>query len=208
MTRLLIAGAGGHGTVVAEAAADAGNWEEIAFLDDNVSLTSVLDFQVVGTIEQLDVFANDETEVIVAIGDNRRRLELSDHITQQGIALATVIHPTACVSQSAAIAAGTVLCAGVIVNARAQVGRGCILNTGCTIDHDCSIEDGAHISPGANLSGGVIVGECAWIGTGSAIIGGVLIGKDAIVGAGAAVVEDVADGETVGGVPARRLKKQ
>ena len=208
MKRLFIIGAGGHGAVVAEAAAAMERWEEILFLDDNKPADSVVGYPVIGEIESLFTLANNDMEVIVAIGDNRRRLSFCDELFGKDIQLATVIHPTACISPSAVISSGTVLFAGTIVNARANLGRACILNTGATVDHDCVIKNGAHISPGANLAGEVTIGECAWIGIGSAIKEGVNVGRDVIVGAGSAVVSDVADGETIGGVPARRLKTQ
>lgn len=209
MTRLLIiGGGGGHGAVVAEAAAESGRWSEIIFLDDNVSETQVLEFPIVGTLSELSDFLDENTETLVAIGDNRRRLELLDLISRNGSALATVIHPTAYISRSAKIASGTVACAGVVVNARASIGSGCILNTGATIDHDCVIARGAHISPGANLAGIVKVGECSWVGIGASVKEEITIGRDSIVGAGAAVVADVGDGVSVGGVPARILRSR
>lgn len=51
---------------------------------------------------------------------------------------------------------------------------------------------------------GPTIGEGAFIGTGAKIIGPVRIGEQAKVGAGAVVIEDVPDGATVVGVPARR----
>ena len=51
------------------------------------------------------------------------------------------------------------------------------------------------------------VGRRAAIGSGAIILGGVRIGMDAIVGAGAVVTRDVADGQTVAGVPARVLTR-
>jgi sugar O-acyltransferase (sialic acid O-acetyltransferase NeuD family) len=205
MTRLLIVGAGGHGAVVAEAAAEAGKWSEIVFLDDDGSKAQVLEFPILGTSGEMSSFLDSDTEVFVAIGDNRRRLELLRSISEKNTVLATVIHPTATISPSAAISAGTVACAGVIVNARATVGLGCILNTAATIDHDCAIADGVHVSPGANLGGIVRVGSCTWIGIGSSVREGTRIGSDSLIGAGSAVVSDVADSVTVGGVPARVL---
>jgi sugar O-acyltransferase (sialic acid O-acetyltransferase NeuD family) len=206
--QLLIVGAGGHGAVTAEAAAAIGRWKEILFLDDDSSLGTVLEYPVAGAVNQLFALAEQNSEVIVAIGDNRKRLSLCNEITAKGLKLATVIHPNACISPSATILPGTLVCAGAIVNARATLGRACILNTGATVDHDCVIEDGVHISPGANLAGNVSVGECTWIGIGSAIKEGVKVGRDVVAGAGSAIISDVDDGETVGGVPARRLNKQ
>ena len=45
----------------------------------------------------------------------------------------------------------------------------------------------------------------ASIGSGAVILGGVTVGRGARIGAGAVVTRDVADGEVVAGVPARRL---
>jgi sugar O-acyltransferase (sialic acid O-acetyltransferase NeuD family) len=194
--------------VIAEAAAENGRWREILFLDDDESLDSVIDFPVVGRAEEISSLAIEDSELVVAIGDNPKRLGLTEEIARSGLRLATVIHPTACISRSASIAPGTVACAGSIVNARAEVGRACILNTGATIDHDCVLEDGVHVSPGANLAGNVQVGRCAWIGIGASVREGVAIGRDSIVGAGAAVVSDVGNALMVGGVPAKELTKR
>lgn len=205
MSRLFVIGAGGHGAVVAEAAADSGNWKEIYFLDDDESADAILGFPVAGTTEMMSSLAGEDAAFVVAIGDNRRRLELCEGINRNGLRLATVVHPDATVSRSASIGAGTVVCAGVIVNARAKIGLACILNTGSTIDHDCRLGDGVHVSPGANLAGTVHVGQCTWVGIGAAVREGVTIGQDTIVGAGSAVVCDLADAVTVAGVPARAL---
>ena len=206
MTRLVIIGCGGHGAVVAEAAAEAGHWSEILFLDDAPSSDRVLDYRVAGRLDLLEDLLDDRTQVVVAIGDNRKRLQLTEKIPEYGDRAATVIHPKACISRSASISAGTVVCAGVIVNARATLSPSCIVNTAATIDHDCVLGAGAHISPGANLAGEVTVADCAWVGIGAVVKEGIRIGSDAVVGAGAAVVSDVDDGDVVGGVPARSLK--
>jgi UDP-2-acetamido-3-amino-2,3-dideoxy-glucuronate N-acetyltransferase len=47
------------------------------------------------------------------------------------------------------------------------------------------------------------VGDRASLGSGAIVLGGVTIGPGALIGAGAVVTRDVADGETVAGVPAR-----
>jgi sugar O-acyltransferase (sialic acid O-acetyltransferase NeuD family) len=208
LSQLLIIGAGGHGAVVAEAAAETGNWSEIAFLDDNLSGEILPGLTVEGTVADLVQKANKNAEVIVAVGENRKRIELLDTVSDFQCRIATVVHPASTVSPSATIGEGSVLFGNVVVNARATIGRGAILNTACTIDHDCLLEDGVHVSPGANLAGNVRVGRYAWIGIGSAVREGVTIGKGAIVGAGAAVVSDVPDGVTVGGVPARVLSEK
>ncbi|MNJ71095.1 UDP-N-acetylbacillosamine N-acetyltransferase [compost metagenome] len=86
-----------------------------------------------------------------------------------------------------------------------RIGPGSILNTGCSVDHDCVLGTAVHISPGARLAGGVKVGDLSWVGIGASVRQLVRIGSDVIVGAGAAVTTDVADAQTVVGVPARTL---
>ena len=208
MRRLFVIGAGGHGAVVADAADESGHWDEIGFLDDDESRDAVLGFPVVGTTDKISSLAGAGAEFVVAVGNNRDRLDLCNLIVEKGLRLATVVHPAACVSKSASISSGAVACAGAIINARAKVGRACIVNTGATIDHDCVLEDGVHVSPGANLAGTVRVRRRTWIGIGSSVREGVTIGCDSIVGAGSAVVNDIGDALTVGGVPAKILTQR
>ena len=191
---------------MAEAATESGRWGGIEFVDDKLVGSRVLDIPVVSTVRKMADHLDSSTEVLVALGNNVRRLELLKDIAGSGATLATVIHPAAQISRSASIGAGCAVFAGVIVNARAKIGAGAILNTGAIVDHDCVIGEGVHISPGANLAGEVAIGDRSWIGIGAAVREGMTIGSDCIVGAGAAVVTVVADGTTVGGVPARILK--
>lgn len=53
-----------------------------------------------------------------------------------------------------------------------------------------------------------LVKQRASLGTGAVILPGLTIGVEAIVGAGAVVTQDVPDGATVVGNPARLLEKQ
>lgn len=53
----------------------------------------------------------------------------------------------------------------------------------------------------------VRIGADAWIGAGAIILPGVVIGDGAIVGAGAVVAQGVAPRTTVGGIPAKPLRR-
>lgn len=77
----------------------------------------------------------------------------------------------------------------------------------CTLGHEAVVRRGAVIMPGVNISGGVDVGEGAMIGTGAQVLQYLKVGARAQVGAGAVVTRDVADGDTVVGVPARSKSK-
>jgi acetyltransferase-like isoleucine patch superfamily enzyme len=89
-----------------------------------------------------------------------------------------------------------------------RVGRGAVISPGVTLltHADPGSEHGsplADIHPPSTAP--IDIGAFAWVGARSLILPGVSIGSRAIVAAGAVVIHDVPDGETWGGVPARRL---
>jgi acetyltransferase-like isoleucine patch superfamily enzyme len=67
--------------------------------------------------------------------------------------------------------------------------------------------DGVHLCPGVTLAGNVTVRDRAWVGIGSCVIQGVTVGEDSIVGAGSAVTRDGRPSATVGGCPAKEIKR-
>lgn len=207
MTGLLIAGAGGHAKVIAEAAAAMAQWRAIAFLDDTYpAVRQLLGWPIIGTIADAEYHRRDYPDLALGIGDNERRLEWLKRMADLGFRLPAIVHPRAYVSASAELGPGTVVFAQAAVNASARIGKGTIINTGATIDHDCILAEGVHVSPGAHLAGEVRIGRCSWIGIGAAVIQRVMIGENVMIGAGSAVIHDMADGVTAVGVPARMIK--
>jgi sugar O-acyltransferase (sialic acid O-acetyltransferase NeuD family) len=208
---LVIIGAGGHASVVADAAQCAHEWRHISFFDDRwPALATHAGLEVVGNLdalrERLSLGWPGDTELVVAVGDNTARMRLSMEFSSAGARLATVVHPSAVVSASATLGAGTVVFARAVVNPACVIGKSCIVNTGAVVDHNANIGDGVHICPGVALAGNVSVGELTWVGIGSCVIQGVRIGARATVGAGAAVIRNVEAGATVVGNPARKIR--
>ena len=205
MRDLAVFGASGHGKVVADMAECLG-WR-VSFFDDGIeagTLTSV--WPVLGGTEALLASMTRFDGVVVAIGNNRVRLEKLRVIEDAGGTLVSLIHPGASVSRHANLGAGTVVMAGAVINVDASLGKGCIVNTGATIDHDCILGDGVHVSPGANVAGTVNIGTGSWVGIGAAVRQLINIGKFCSIGAGAVVIGDVPDGLTVAGVPAAEIR--
>jgi sugar O-acyltransferase (sialic acid O-acetyltransferase NeuD family) len=203
--KLVIAGAGGHGRVVADAAVASGVYTDVQFLDDrhpNVVLQE--GWRVTGVLDDLARLPTANTAFVPAFGDASLRLRILAGAVQLGFECPAVIHPAATVSRFAEIGRGSVVFAGAVVNVGARVGDGCILNTGATIDHDCTLADGVHVCPGAHLAGNVSLGRRTWFGIGAVAKQAITIGDDVIVGAGAVVLEDVSNGSTVLGNPARK----
>jgi len=206
MSKLAILGASGHGKVVADTALQAG-WEEIVFFDDAwPEFHKNGSYLVKGNTESL-LSSSEFDGVVVAIGNNQLRLKQTQILLDAGFNLPTLVHPRAYVADDVVIDAGSVLFAGSVVQPGTRLGKAVIVNTGATIDHDCTIAEGVHIAPGAHLAGGVSVSELTWIGIGASINQYLNIGANVTIGAGAAVINELADGLTVIGVPARALKK-
>jgi sugar O-acyltransferase (sialic acid O-acetyltransferase NeuD family) len=205
MNRLAILGASGHGKVVADTAECCG-WRGIEFFDDAwPQVSSIGQWPVVGTTQDLLQRVQEFDGVLIAIGNNSVRRSKIDQLKASGAHMPSLVHPSSVISRYAKIGAGTVVFASAVVNAYATVGEGAILNTGCSVDHDCDLGLCVHISPGARLAGSVNIGDGSWIGIGACVRQMVRIGSNVMVGAGAAVVCDISDNSTVTGVPARAI---
>lgn len=203
MNRLAILGASGHGKVVADSAECAG-WKEIDFYDDawpKVEFNGV--WRVVGNTDALLNNLAKYDGVVIAIGHNSTRLKKYKELVSHGATLVNIIHPGAQLSQYIELGVGNVVMAGAVINVGSKLGDNCIINTGAIVEHDCMLADGVHISPGAHLAGGVIIGNSSWIGIGANILQCVSIESDVIVGAGSVVINDIKEGCTVVGIPAK-----
>lgn len=202
--KLLIIGASGHGKVIADIALKMNKWQSVAFLDDDDTIKKSIGLEVIGKTSDAFKYKN-KAEFFVAIGNNTTRERIQEHLEENGLELATLIHPNAVIGIDVVIGTGTVVMPGAVINCCSIIGKGCIINSSSSVDHDNVIEGYVHVSPGANLAGTVTVGKGSWIGIGSSISNNVRICKGCIVGAGAVVVKDITESGTYIGVPVRRI---
>lgn len=208
MNKIAIYGGGGHGKVVAELVELAGN-NKVFFFDEQWPSASLNEhWPLVGDFASLVDAISDYDGVIVAIGNNRVRLEKTNYLIKIGAPLKTFIHPTACISHYSEIGLGSVIMAHAVVNPFVTVGNAVIINTAATIDHDSTLSDGVHICPGVHLAGAVNVGNEVMIGIGAQVIQGINIEFRATVGAGANVLLDVDPHTTVVGNPAKLISRK
>ena len=203
---LVIWGASGHATVVADIVRLQGEFALIGFIDDLHPArhnTTFCGARILGGREQLDILRGQGVEyIILGFGDCEARLELSELVRKKGFRLASAIHPGATVAADVPIGDGSVITAGAVVNPGSKIGENVIVNTCASVDHECVIEDGVHISPGVHLGGRVKVGRGAWIGIGATVKDRVSIGARSVIGAGAVVIDDIPDDIVAHGVPA------
>jgi UDP-perosamine 4-acetyltransferase len=180
--------------IVPAAVADPAGWEG----DGHVSVYRD-DDEAIAAARSLGAAA------VVAIGDAEVRLQLLARLEIAGVPRPPLVGATATVSTRAYVGPGTVVLEHAHVGPGAALGRGVIVNTGAVLEHDAVAADGVHVGPRATLAGAARCGECVFVGTGAVVLPAVAIGRRARVGAGAVVIADVAPGDTVVGVPARRI---
>jgi serine O-acetyltransferase len=82
---------------------------------------------------------------------------------------------------------------GVVINSRVQGGRN------VTLEHLVTI--------GAEKDESPVLGDDVFVGAGAKIIGAVRIGSRVRIGANAVVVDDIPDGATAVGIPARIVRR-
>jgi sugar O-acyltransferase (sialic acid O-acetyltransferase NeuD family) len=209
--KILIFGAGGHGIVVADIIRTmCSAQKEVSirgFLDDDADLfgKTIFGFPVLGSVDQLAVYPDDD--IIVAVGENSIRKKIVERVKQQGGNFFTAVHPKAIVSDSSEISEGCMVCAGVVVNPEARIGKHVILNTGSSVDHHNNIGNFVHLAPGVHLGGNVTINEGTMVGIGSSIIPSIKIGKWAMIGAGSVVTRDVDEKMVACGNPARSVSR-
>jgi UDP-perosamine 4-acetyltransferase len=207
--QVVILGAGGHGKVVLDIIRAQGDCEPVGFVDADTRLTGtkVGGLPVFGPLNVLPRLRQQKvTHAIVAIGDNRTRLRYAGAVEGEGFELINAIHPTAFVSPTARLGRNVAICPNASIITEARLADAVIINTGAIVEHECEIGEAVHVAPAACVAGRARVGAFAFIGMGAHIIQCLSVGDGATVGAGAVVLEDVPDGATVVGVPARVVK--
>lgn len=210
---VIIVGAGGHATVIADALLAAGRCV-LGFTDPDVKRHG-------GTLCGLPVLGDDtvlarHTPQTLALANGiggagnpdaaALRRSVQQRLEANGWQFVTVRHPAAIVSPFARIGNASQLLAASIVQAGADVGEGCIVNTAAIVEHDVALGSWSHVAPRAVVCGNVVIGERCHIGAGSVVRQALRLANDTIVGAGAVVVKDCPQGGLFVGVPARRLK--
>ena len=208
LNRILIWGASGHASVVADIDRAEAKFEIAGLIDDlNPSPRAMAFGQVQGGRTELPkLLASGVRHILIGIGDNAVRAKLAAHAESLGFQLAQAIHPRATFATGLAVGKGTVAMAGAVINPGTRVGNNVIINTGASVDHDCLVGDGVHICPGTHVAGNVAIGEGTFVGIGSAVRDRVRIGSRCVIGAGSVVVGDLPDDVLAYGNPARMMR--
>lgn len=156
---LLIVGAGDLGQAVAEIAFASGAYQNIAFLDDAPNQSKQEQAQIIGRIDNLQLFTGLYSHTIVAIGNNQKRREIRLQIKKTDMVEPVIIHPSAVISPTVAIGNGTIVRENVVLSRKVRIGEGVILNIGVLVDHNCVIGDNTHLPMGTIVRNNVQIPE-------------------------------------------------
>lgn len=147
-------------------------------------------------------------------------IRLNDVKLGEGVRLFSFVNAYGCeIGDETRVGAFVEIQKGVKVGRRCKISSHSFLCEGVTVEDNVFIGHGVMFIndkfPRATNEDGSPQTEADWtvipitikkgasIGSNATILAGVTIGENALVGAGAVVTKDVADGETVAGVPAR-----
>jgi serine O-acetyltransferase len=125
----------------------------------------------------------------------RLPLKLGYHLAQKLVEVTTGIR----IPASCDIGPGLVVghFGAVILHPRVQMGRDCSLGQDTTIG-----------TRGNGATGVPVIGDGVYFGTGCRVLGAIRVGANAAIGANAVVLQDVPDGATAVGVPARIIHRR
>jgi acetyltransferase EpsM len=214
MTKCIVIAAGGHAReIAAYLLDDLGTSDRFVGAFDDAFSEPIPwhGSHLIGAINDLPAFCASHPEVsyIIAVGNNSIRKKIALRIEAMAIpnlAPFTVRHSSAWTGHAVSVGEGSLLAPNSIVTTAAKIGRHCILNVKASVSHDCEIGDFCNINPNATLCGDVKLGEGCYVGAGATIIEKRKIGAWTTIGAGAVVTQDLPDGVTAVGIPARIIK--
>lgn len=208
MNKIYIVGAGGFGRELLWWIKDINKikptWEIAGFLDDDPHALDQYecDYKVVGTIK--DWQPEEDEEFALALGSPALKHKIVKILKDKGAKFATVIHPTAMVSEFAHYGEGFIMFPNSKLSANSTVGDFVTL-LATPIGHDTIIGDYSVISGGCNVVRNVVIGKDVFLAAGACIAQDVHIGDGAYIGLGAVVLKDVKPGTKMFGNPARAL---
>ena len=137
----------------------------------------------------------------VAIDDPRARNRVHDALGELNLPVLSLVGGY--LGEGTAHGDGLVVQRLAHLSERCRVGRGLRLNVGANVMHDNRLGEFVTVAPNAVLLGGVAVGDHSYIGANATLLPGITVGRGCTVGAGAVVTNDVPDGATVKGSPAK-----
>ena len=180
------------------------------FLEGNKTLCpdkyNLLPVPVLGTIH--DYIIKDKDVFAIAIANSEFKEETVSVMKSKNASFLNLIHTTASVAPTAKLGEGIIICQYATVSANTTVGNYVTINYYSSLGHDACIGNFTSIMGHVDITGNVMVGTHCYFGSGARILPKGKIGNHVTVAAGSVVINRVKDGQTVFGIPARRILSQ
>jgi sugar O-acyltransferase (sialic acid O-acetyltransferase NeuD family) len=210
MKRLIIAGAGDLGQLIAYHAIHDNHFEVVGFLDDFTEPNSkISELLVLGNLNDgIQLFENDYFDFII-IGIGYKHMKFRKSLFQQykdKIPFATIIHSSVFIDKSVKVGKGTFILPGCVIDRGCEIGENVLLNTGVIIAHDSKIDEHCFLAPAVQIAGKVRISESCIIGIGTTIIDNIIIHPYIQLGGGAVVIDNLEKSGLYVGVPAKMKK--
>jgi sugar O-acyltransferase (sialic acid O-acetyltransferase NeuD family) len=208
---MLIAGAGGFARQVLSSLHVLNLTKELVFFDDvSPRLSGLIPdyFKVITGIDEAAEHLLSDPRFVLALGGSLHRMQMCLKLESIGGLPHTIVDPSVrLLPYQVNIGPGATILQDALLEPGVNIAKGALVNVRAIVSHDCSIGDFTEISPAATLLGGVSVGKNCMIGAGAILLPRIKVGDNVVIGAGAVVTENVGDGETRVGVPARQINK-
>jgi sugar O-acyltransferase (sialic acid O-acetyltransferase NeuD family) len=213
MDNIIIFGASGHGSVVADCMERQGRYKLVGFVDSFKKRgISHSGYPVLGTEMDLPyiISAFAVNAGVVAIGDNWLRKRMVDKILDiaPDFTFISVVHPMATIGRKVVVGNGSVVMPGAIVNSGSIIGEHCIINTNASLDHDGIMGNFSSLAPRVSTGGHLLLGSFSAVCLGASIIENIEIGDHAVIGAGALVVNHLPGHVVAFGSPAKVVRSR
>lgn len=208
MKTLIIIGAGGMGRTVFDIARECVGFDSDftikGFIDDNVA---ALDgFQgyppVISTIK--DYVPCPDDVFTFSIGGACRR-ECIESMIKKGARFINLVHSTARIGSNVKLGSGNIIAAYTSLGADCSIGNYNLIQSYTIIGHDARVGDFNRIDTHVTCVGGIEIKNAVTVHTSAVISHKVVLEDNAKVGACSFVIRKVKSGETVLGVPAKRI---
>lgn len=211
MKKLALFGAGDLGSEVLELLYQCRRstsfaYDEVFFVDDSSSAIAPDGLRLLNFEGVVSEAATHDVSAIVCIGEPLKRREVAERLTKAGISLATLVHPSVEIPESARLGSGCIVYRDSYIGPNTSIGENTLIIRDF-IAHNCRIGANCVFNANVTLACHVNVGDQSFLSIGSMVKEGVSIGERVIVGVGAAVFLDVEDDLYVVGNPARPMRR-
>lgn len=208
MKELIIIGAGGMGRTIFDIARESIGYEKEfkikGFIDDNIdALEGFMNYPpVLSTIKE---YIPEENDVFTfSIGGTSRR-SCIDNLIEKGARFINLIHSTARIGSNVKLGIGNIIAAYASLGADCEVGNYNMIQSYTVIGHDAKVGDFNRIDTHVTCVGGIVIKNNTTIHTSAVINHKVTVEDNAKVGACSFVIRKVKPGDTVLGVPAKKI---